>query len=122
MLSATIYPAMQPSKIFGAILALFSSTGHGSATYTVGDDRQLIHDHTQLSFVVGPRETPETFIDRVRTHAEPGDVIEFSMRGGAMASAKITRRAAVPLRMEAHETLDTFVQRVKEYKGAMPQA
>src|SRR6266508_46103 len=108
MLSASLHPTMQPSKLFQAILSVFTASGHGSATYTVGADRQLIHDATELSFVIG-KDTPEAFIDRVRSHAQPGDVIEFSMRGGSMASAKITRRADVPIRMEASETLDAFV-------------
>ena len=113
---------MQPSRFWLAISALFSSSGHGSATYTVGHDRQLIHDETELSFVIGAKETPEAFFDRVRGPAEPGDVVEFTMRAGSLTSAKVTRRADVPLRMDAGETLDSFVARVKTYKGSMPQA
>ena len=124
MLSSTAIQPMQLSAFWQTIVNIFSATGHGSATYTVGDDRQLIHDQTQLSFVINEKakETPEAFIDRVRSQAEPGDVVEFTMRGGAITNAKITRSADVPIRMESGETLEAFVRKVKTYKGKHPQA
>lgn len=125
----TAMPLSQPSPKRGILAAIyerfFSRAGadmatHGTARFTV-DGEHLVPDVAELSFQPGRGEPIEAFALRVCNEAADGDVVEFRVRDGVLVGATVTRRAAVPLRIDPGETLEQFAQRAKQYKD-LPRA
>ncbi len=95
MLTATMQPTFG-AGLLARIRGLFTSTSYGVVRYRVGNDLELIHTDTELTFQQAPGEAEDAFLARVYASAQVGDLVEWRVKNNKVWAAEITRHAQLP--------------------------